>query len=200
MGRSPRPDEPAINGKFGLTTPFDWLAKLIFDVRHLEQCFPGETLDRIYHTMNFVVSAWQMCDWVWEASDATTRERWAMELTGIATECVAGRKDFRAMVKGRSVYMRVCAAVANELKHYSASSEATDDMLVDSWSTGCHRIEGDESSPLDWRAQFRFHDELLSDVDVCRGALGFWTLSLFNVGMLPREAAEMAIAKINKGK
>lgn len=193
MAEESRTQSPAINGKFGFTLPFQWLAKLTFDLDLMERSLPGERLDRVFHTMNFVVSAWQMCDWVWEASDVVIREAWAIELTGLADERIAGRKDFRAKIKGRSIYMRVCAAIANELKHYSASSESTDDPLVDSWSIAMHRIAGDEGSPRDWRAQFRFHDEVINDVDLCRGTLAFWAYSLAKVGLLEKHMADMVL-------
>jgi hypothetical protein len=95
--------QPAINGKFGLFTPFQWLAKLTFDLDSIERSAPAEHFDRVFHTMNFIVSAWQMCDWVWEASDSDTRAAWAAELTGLQDEPVRGRKDFREKVKERSI-------------------------------------------------------------------------------------------------
>lgn len=189
MAEHPRPDAPAINGKFGFSDPMHLLAKLTFDLDAMERSHPGEHFDRVFHTMNFLISAWQMCDWVWEASTTEQRQKWAGELIGIEGWSIQGRKDFRQRVKGRSIYMRVCAAVANELKHFNPSSEGTTDFLVDSWAMARHRIQGDNASPRDWVGQFRFHDQLIDDVDLCRGILSFWALSFARVGLLAETLA-----------
>ena len=99
------------NLSFDLKTPEHLYEKLSRELERLDAAVREESqLRAIDHALNFAITAWSMCDWLFAAGRAVS----------VATE----KGGFKAWVKDQSEDMQLCADLANGAKHFTLRRES----------------------------------------------------------------------------
>lgn len=109
-GPNPMPDRK----RFGLNSPTQLLAKLEWEIEQLGLPLDEEAVAS-YRAFNCAVTAWSICDWVWNSASANLQQRFrevSPEPNGRNSEPLAAflRKDSRELA--------ICQQLANGSKHF----------------------------------------------------------------------------------
>jgi hypothetical protein len=64
-----------LDKRFGLQTPRDLLEKLQWECEQAGLYRPRSTAERAYHAFNAAVTAWHICDWIWETASEQAKDK-----------------------------------------------------------------------------------------------------------------------------
>lgn len=180
-----------INKRFHFTQPDHWIGKLAYEYKEIIETKPGQTLKRVYGVMNFVICAWHMHDWIWDASSEAQRVEWARVLE---TPCRSAM-DFGVALKSKDRIFAICAQVANELKH-AAPHRRFDDPNIRTEVETQHRVNESGSQVEDWMPVFFDGATRITDVQMMDQLIYGWIVVLHYVDMIDPELAQRAFDRV----
>ena len=125
--------QPAIDQTFDMKAPRDMLDKLEYERRRLHAADLDLPKEVAYITINGAITAWHLCDWVFEAAKGT---RQLAEIMGGAPQSVA---DVQEWARARCPALAVCDHLANAAKHFER---------------GPGKLDPDLETVVEW---YRFH-------------------------------------------
>ena len=99
--------------RFGFSEPVDLIRKLEWEIKNIVAIDAGDVA-RAFNIMNFTVSAWHVHDWLWSYSDMALRAQWEHWFK----RKLNNEKDFGSALTNCCLEFRICAQVANGVKHY----------------------------------------------------------------------------------
>jgi len=101
--------------RLGLDTPRELLAKLDWEIEQASQIEPQEEAVASYRAFNCAVTAWSMCDWIWNSAPEHLRDRFRRESPKPEAE---GSEPLAALLRKRSRELAICQQLANGSKHF----------------------------------------------------------------------------------
>jgi hypothetical protein len=170
-----------LNRSFSFTSPDQYLSKLFWEQTTALACAPGANFDRLFHAMNFAVTAWHMHDWLWSFASDQTKAMWSsMFRTRLTNE-----REFADALVANFDVLRACKQVANEVKH--GKLRAPDEGI-----TALGEIEVTPEGER-WIAVFRIDDARKTDEEFFDEVLGVWVAFLAHSGLLPGDLNEKVL-------
>jgi hypothetical protein len=172
---------PGRDKTFALGSCRDMLEKLC---REIERFKKAETpSDRIDFAFNAVVTAWHLCDWVF--NDMTTEQRRALAIDRIE-DMTAHARSSRAL--------HLCRQAATASKHWKVTQHRDDNAAVIVTATPIKNVqhkfvptENYLSVVSGWHLYFIDGDITRAAEDVFEEALTFWTTFIYQNQVVPGE-------------
>lgn len=100
--------------RLGLENPVDLLSKLQWEVDQLGVPVDQEAVAS-YRAFNCAVTAWSICDWVWNAAAPDLRERFRAESPNPNAN---GSEPLASLLRKQSRELAICQQLANGSKHF----------------------------------------------------------------------------------
>jgi hypothetical protein len=101
--------------RLGLENPVDLLSKLQWEVDQLGVPVDQETVAS-YRAFNCAVTAWSICDWVWNAAAPDLRERFRAESPNPNAN---GSEPLALLLREQSRELAICQQLANILDRHN---------------------------------------------------------------------------------
>ncbi|WP_441268107.1 hypothetical protein AB7G19_22405 [Bradyrhizobium sp. 215_C5_N1_1] len=100
--------------RLGLERPLDLLAKLDWEIEQLGLP-PDQEVVASYRAFNCAVTAWSICDWVWNFATPDLRERFRAQSPNPDAK---GSEPLASLLRERSRELAICQQLANGSKHF----------------------------------------------------------------------------------
>jgi len=181
-------DGVVVNRCFSFTTPSDFLAKVFWERDRAIACIPGAQLDRIFHAMNFAVSAWHMHDWLWSFATDEVKQEWSKWFNSP----IESARKFGEVLADTWPVLGACKEVANEVKHGQLHRPNPNISAIG--ERALH--PGGE----DWIPVIRIGDRRITDTEFYEEVLGVWATFLAHSGMLPGHLNEDVLMAASSAK
>jgi len=101
--------------RLGLDTPRELLAKLDWEIEQASGVEPQKEAVASYRAFNCAVTAWSICDWVWNSASKDLRNRFKRESPKPNAK---GSEPLAALLRKRSRQLAICQQLANGSKHF----------------------------------------------------------------------------------
>lgn len=108
--------------RLGLEPSLDLLAKLHWEIEQLGLPQDQEVVAS-YRAFNCAVTAWSICDWVWNAATPDLRERFRAESPNPNDR---GSGPLAALLRKQSRELAICQQLANGSKHFILDNKYND--------------------------------------------------------------------------
>ena len=176
-------DGVVIGACFSFNSPFNFLAKVIWESERAKACHPGTTLDRIFHAMNFAVSAWHMHDWLWAYADDDLKKQWSEWFQ----KPIGSARSFGDVLAEIWPVLAACKEIANTIKHGILHKPDPNISAIGERAV----YPGGE----DWIPIIRIGDERIIDVDFYDQVIGVWSAFLAHSRLLPEGLNEHVLGQ-----
>jgi hypothetical protein len=110
--------------RLGLDSPTDLLAKLRWEIEQLS--IPDQEAVASYRAFNSAVTAWSICDWVWNAASADLRKRL---LTESPDPKGRNAEPLASLLRQQSRELAICQQLANGSKHFILGDKYNDETI-----------------------------------------------------------------------
>jgi hypothetical protein len=101
--------------RFAMNSPRELLAKLDWEMEEYDKFPILEEVVASYRAFNCAVTAWSICDWVWNAADAD--RRMGFRATSPCPDA-KGAEPLAALIRSESRELAICQQLANGAKHF----------------------------------------------------------------------------------
>jgi hypothetical protein len=159
--------------RLGLDSPPDLLAKLHWEIVQLGLPIDQEAVAS-YRAFNCAVTAWSICDWVWNATSADLRKRLLAE-----SPDPKGRnaEPLASLLRQQSRELAICQQLANGSKHFNLRDKY-DDQTISSYRTASVSFylsdNGDGRSVPTHGVFIEDGDRIYSDLGLFSRAHEYW--------------------------
>lgn len=188
------PELGAINQHFGLSTPQEWMAKLVWNSDRLRAVPVGPHLERAFALMDFIVTAWHMHEWLFHSVDDDERTRWG----DILGSRLKSEKDFGDKLREQFPELQACYSITNALKH--AKRNKPDESGVYAWiASETHGVEVPDGRGA-WIPKLFDGTVTNTDVEFTDRVLAFWTLVLAQLEILPEPLGSTVRARFDRNQ
>jgi hypothetical protein len=100
--------------RFGLNSPRELLAKLDWEMEQYNQS-PAQQEIASYRAFNCAVTAWSLCDWVWNAASDDLKAKFRAASPSSKTD---SPEILAALLRAESRELAICQQLANGAKHF----------------------------------------------------------------------------------
>jgi hypothetical protein len=134
------------NKRMGLHSAEDLLRKLRWEMGEMERKIDKVPNDEVgaYHAFNAAVTAWHICDWVWETAPIGLRERLKCDSPEPSAQ---GVRLLQALVSEQCRELYICRQLATGAKHFRVD-RSNDPAVTTSLETCIDVFESKTSGKL----------------------------------------------------
>jgi hypothetical protein len=125
---------------FGLNSCRDLCEKLKRELNRLNAAKGRE--DITDHCINFSITAWHLCDWIWEKHKANDDRFLFLKQTKADSALWKTLGDFRKYIDSREPRIRVCGLIANSAKHLELEEKRWPEKNAISVPVSAKRADG----------------------------------------------------------
>ena len=160
--------------RFGLNSPRELLAKLDWEMEQCDQLPVPEERVASYRAFNCAVTAWSICDWVWNAAGPELQAQFRAASPFPHSQ---GSEPLAALVRKESRELAVCQQLANGSKHFIRKQHNDPEVSSERLQSVSLFVSGDgrqQRAIRDFGVFIRDGARTYSDVGLFSRAQKFW--------------------------